>query len=241
MKPTSITCDVVKLMPPLTWLVVCIVAIPSYARLGWVTPVVCAVYSAIVSILATYDIFVYQSKTLHEYIPLMAAGDSDNTSLEDAEAAESSPINTPSQTKWMFTKLVISMISSIITVALTILFLVVAFTVIDPEKHNIPCDGACEGCAEEPNCSQWIADVEKEYPITNICPPTKASADTDATFSCKADGFWMIVTAVITMGWLWAMFLAYESRRERNDIALVQETTSNMNKSQGEESSVGVL
>ena len=115
MKLTSITCDVVKLMPPLTWLVVCIVAIPSYARLGWVTPVVCAVYSAIVSILATYDIFVYQSKTLHEYIPLMAAGDSDNTSLEDAEAAESSPINTPSQTKWMFTKLVISMISSILS------------------------------------------------------------------------------------------------------------------------------
>ena len=83
--------------------------------------------------------------------------------------------------------------------------------------------------------------MEKEHPITNICPPTKESADTDATFSCKADGFWMIVTAVITMGWLWAMFLAYESRRERNDIALVQETTSNMNKSQGEESSVGVL
>ena len=83
--------------------------------------------------------------------------------------------------------------------------------------------------------------MEKEHPITNICPPTKASADTDATFSCKADGFWMIVTAVITMGWLCAMIFAYESWRESSDIDLVQKENSTLNKSQGEESSVGVL
>jgi hypothetical protein len=217
----SVVYDVAKLVPSLAWLVVCLVAIPSYARIGWVTPVVCAVYSAIVAILATYDIFMYQSKALHEYVPLMTSGDFDTADQEVTQAAETThttnsetiEITTaPSHTKWLFTKVVISMISSIITVTFTVLFLVVAYAIIDPEKHDIPCDGECENCPEDPNCSQWIADVEKEHPITNICPPARPSADTDATFSCKADGFWMIVTAVVTMGWLCAIFFAYKRR-----------------------------
>ena len=232
----SVVCDVVKLVPSLTWLVVCLVAIPSYARIGWVTPVVCAVYSAIVAIVATYDIFVYQSKTLHEYVPLMALENFNTTDQEVAQAAETVHTTAPSHTKWLFTKVVISIISTTITVTFTVLFLVVAFAIIDPEKHDIPCDGECGNCIEDPNCSQWIADVEKKHPITNICPPARASADIDATFSCKADGFWMIVTAFVTVGWLCAIFFAYKRRENghRGNLTLIM--------GQGEEhSSIEVL
>ena len=214
MNAASVICDMVKLVPSLAWLVVCLFAIPSYVRIGWVTPVICAVYSAIISILATYDIFVYQSKTLHEYVPLMVTGDLNTNDHVATEAAETNHTIAPSRTKWLFTKMVLSMIITTTTLAFTILFLIVAFAVIDPEKRNIPCDGECEDCIEDQNCSQWIASVEKKHPITNICPPTKASADTDATFSCKADGLWMIVTFVVTMGWLCAMIFAYKRRSE---------------------------
>ena len=39
-----------------------------------------------------------------------------------------------------------------------------------------------------------------------ICPPTKGSAKTNATFSCLADGWWMLVTSLIGGVWLVAAY-----------------------------------
>ena len=67
----AVLVDLLKIIPSLTWLIECLVAIPSYARVGWVAPVVCAVYSALVSILVTIDIFRNHATTLNEYLPLL--------------------------------------------------------------------------------------------------------------------------------------------------------------------------
>ena len=61
-------------------------------------------------------------------------------------------------------------------------------------------------------------DVEKDHPVTAICPPTKGSADTDATFSCLADGYWMMVTSFMGLLWVGAAYCVLRrSRRAEED------------------------
>ena len=60
--------DLVKLAPSTGWLIMCCFAIPSYSAIGWVTPVVCAVFSSILAICATYDIFLFLSPTVYTLI-----------------------------------------------------------------------------------------------------------------------------------------------------------------------------
>jgi len=90
------------------------------------------------------------------------------------------------------------------SLACTIMFLVVAYTQIKPQKESMPCGGKCEGCVADPDCQQWVRKVEAKHPATAVCPPAISSADTDATFSCLADGYWMLVTSVISLVWLTA-------------------------------------
>lgn len=59
--PWRITKDFVKLTPAVAWFVTCIAALPSYAALSWPTPIVCAVFSAIVCAWSMYDILLYKS------------------------------------------------------------------------------------------------------------------------------------------------------------------------------------
>lgn len=59
-------CDVLKVLPSVAWLLVCISGIPAYAKIGWKMPIVCAVLSSFISILATYDIFHYHKH--HQYL-----------------------------------------------------------------------------------------------------------------------------------------------------------------------------
>ena len=87
-----------------------------------------------------------------------------------------------------------------------VVFLVGAYTVIAPEEKDQPCDGECEDCEEDRNCKAWVRGVEKKHDVVAICPPTKGSAKTDATFSCLADGWWMLVTSLIGGVWLVAAY-----------------------------------
>ena len=179
--------DLVKLAPSTGWLIMCCFAIPSYSAIGWVTPVVCAVFSSILAICATYDIFLFLSPTVYTLI----GGDDAKTNL------------TQSRAKW---KAAVASLFFVASALMCVVFLVVAYTVIKPEERDQPCDGECEDCVEDRNCKAWVRGVEKKHDIVAICPPTKGSAKTDATFSCLADGWWMLVTSLIGGVWLVAAY-----------------------------------
>ena len=198
--------DAEKIIPSLTWLIVWISAIPGYSNLGWIAPVVCAVYSALLSLLATYDIFCTHAKALREYVPLLQSADIDVDVLETDPPQGDRTREVSMRVKF---KIAIAGTSLFVTVFFTIMFLAVAYGVIAQYRDDMPCDGECEDCSEDPNCSNWIADVEKRHPVTNVCPPARASADTDVTFSCTADGFWMLVTSVVNIIWSYAVYREY--------------------------------
>ena len=49
----------------------------------------------------------------------------------------------------------------------------------------------------------WAASVVKTNPAANnLCPPPPRDINTVVSFSCKADGFWMMVTTVVSMIWM---------------------------------------
>lgn len=199
--------DLLKITPPLGWLIVCIVAIPSYTHLKWVAPVVCAIYSAIVSLLATIDIFRHHATTLNHYLPLLNSAQPE----ANAEARDTSNAFIVSRMK-----IIVAAGSVFFSVFFAIFFLVVGYVVIDPKKDSMPCNGKCQDCGEDPDCSNWIADVEKQHPIVNVCPAARPSADTDATFSCLADGYWMIVTAFVCGIWLYAAWVQYSYAKDED-------------------------
>lgn len=87
--------------------------------------------------------------------------------------------------------------------------MVIAYGTIKPEQEDMPCDGECEGCIEDPDCSNWVALMEDDHPSVNICPPAKKSADTDVTFSCLADAYWMLCTTIIAGIWTGAAFAIF--------------------------------
>ena len=44
--------------------------------------------------------------------------------------------------------------------------------------------------------------VEEKHSATSICPPAHKDYVGDVTFSCLADGFWMLVTSLVGLIWL---------------------------------------
>lgn len=195
----GVVVDLVKLAPTTGWLVMCCFAIPSYAAIGWVAPVVCAVFSSLLAVLATRDIFMHLSPSIHAYVLV-------------GKLAEREDALTVARAK---RKGAVAVAFFCASAACMVVFLVVAYAVIEPEKSKQPCDGECEGCEEDRNCKRWVADVEDDHPVVAICPPTKGSADTDATFSCLADGYWMMVTSVMGLIWVGASYYVVRTARAR--------------------------
>ena len=57
---------------------------------------------------------------------------------------------------------------------------------------------ACGEACGRADCAAWTAMVEDKHSSVMLCPPAKASYEGDVTFSCLADGFWMLVTKPLT-------------------------------------------
>lgn len=187
--------DVCKLAPTVGWLIMCIAAVPRYAAVGWTAPIVCAVFSSVMAVAATRDIYQHLTPSLHATLlaaPLLGpdAPPPPPPKHLGARAAE--------------LKLGIAALFSVTSVALTVAFLAIAYGPIASEKESMPCDGKCEGCAIDPDCAAWVAAVEAKHSSTAICPPATASYVGDVTFSCLADGFWMLVTSLVGFIWLGA-------------------------------------
>ena len=210
--------DGAKLLPTVGWLVTCVIAIPAYLAVGWTTPVVCAVFSSALAVIATRDIFTYLTPHIHEEYALIASSAS---STADPAARGAAAVISPRAARC---KLATAACFAAASVACTALFLVIDYAQIEPERATMPCDGACEDCAEDADCRAWVARVEREHPATAVCPPAPNAADTDATFSCKADGYWMLVTSLVSFVWLAAgRAIVRKARREESSRASQRE------------------
>mmetsp|Transcript_5514 Transcript_5514/g.11048 ORF Transcript_5514/g.11048 Transcript_5514/m.11048 type:complete len:239 (-) Transcript_5514:19-735(-) len=189
-------CDLIKLSPSIAWLITCLTAIPAYSGIGWATPVILAVLSSILAIFATYDIFKHHAPNLSGAMYAL---------LPRSESEETKNQQNLTLTRAR-TKMYIASACTFISFMFTVVFLAIAYGTVKSKSEidGMPCEGKCEDCEIDPDCSNWISEMEDKYPALKICPPAKKSADTDVTFSCLADGFWMLTTTLVGAVWVFA-------------------------------------
>ena len=164
----SFSWDFCKVLPALAWLIVCLVAIPAYARIGWVTPIVCAVFSSLLAILATRDILTFLAPSVGKYV--IIGGVQNPASLSGSQAN----IRCGVAVAFVF-----------VTLVFTVLFFVISYALIQPEKSSMPCDGECEGCDSDPNCEAWIQDVEVGDTILFMSRQTMIVESNEASLTHK--------------------------------------------------------
>ena len=91
-----------------------------------------------------------------------------------------------------------------------------------------PCNGRCtDECAKDPHCEAWATKMVAAFPALSMCPlpdpkalcsgeDTVGADDgycaTHATFSCSADGGWLIITSIICLAWAIANGVIYKRR-----------------------------
>jgi hypothetical protein len=179
--------DVLRLAPFLGWAIMSITSIPEYSHLGWTAPVVSAVFSIILCCCAAYAMW-RRAKTLRGFIHIQI-------DLDDLSAPGSDGQRTRR-----------------IQIGLALFFAAVAwvwagvslgtyYTYVAPALDDEPCGGKCETCVEDPNCRAWVAALTEQHPILRVCPTVRDGAQTDANFSCQADGFWLLLTGAIALLW----------------------------------------
>ena len=110
--------DLLKALPAVVWLGVCIAAIPSYASIAWKMPIVCAILSSCVSIAATYDIVRFQRR--YKYLL-----------FGDPKALGKS--------RWAEIKLVIGCVVAVVCLGLCIAFLTIGYSIPHPVEANDGC------------------------------------------------------------------------------------------------------
>lgn len=191
--------DLFRVAPAVAWFVTCFAALPFYAHLGWPGPIVCAIFSAIMCGFSIYDIVLYKSPAFAAIFLSRCTG---RLADDEQETEHLIMARDPLTKNSARVKVYVASLFTVVSVVFCIVFLAVAYGPIRSEEHHKPCDGICEGCAEDPNCTNWTDLVMELHPASKICPPAHESADTNVTFSCKADGFWMIATSVVSFVWL---------------------------------------
>jgi hypothetical protein len=216
--PWRVGKDLLKICPAIAWCITCLTALPFYARLGWPGPIICAVFSAIVCAWSLYDILMFKCPAF-ALLSMQCRGQAleDNAEKESLILA-SSPLSKSDAS----VKLIVASVFAGLSIFFTIMFLAVAYNVIKNEEYHKPCDGNCEGCVTDPNCSAWTERVQTKYPIVGICPPAHDDADTNVTFSCLADGYWMVVTSIV--GCVWAVMTYQINKATQNTEAKALDT-----------------
>ena len=65
--------------------------------------------------------------------------------------------------------------------------------------NNAKTGGSCNKTCTEIR-DAYVSNIQMIYPAAiNLCPAPPDSANTFVSFSCLADGFWMLVTCIITL------------------------------------------
>eukprot|EP00449_Zooxanthella_nutricula_P014537 CAMPEP_0198544456 /NCGR_PEP_ID=MMETSP1462-20131121/60922_1 /TAXON_ID=1333877 /ORGANISM="Brandtodinium nutriculum, Strain RCC3387" /LENGTH=203 /DNA_ID=CAMNT_0044274795 /DNA_START=29 /DNA_END=638 /DNA_ORIENTATION=+ len=162
-----------------------IFAIPGYAAIGWVAPVVAAVFSTLMCAFAVHAMWT-TGRDLRQYLSLLPAEDGAATGPSAATRAQTC----------------VAVTFSVVAFAWAALDFAVHSTAIAPAKASQPCGGECGHCAEDPNCASWAEGVRERHPIVDVCPTVKAGSEADTTFSCLADGAWLTCTGLVGLLWL---------------------------------------
>ena len=198
--------DLVTIVPFIGWFIMSLYAIPSYAREGWMAPIVLAIGSSILSLVATREFWlrshVVRSKMLYVV-------------LNETQAKERAEKTNAAQK----TKGLVAAFFTVLCLVWTILFLAAEYGSVNPaEQAGMPCgcelwkarnngtDHCCHLCDADPLCLNWAAALKQSSPLVGICSPSTSAADLpttekNATFSCAADGFWMLVTTFFALFW----------------------------------------
>jgi hypothetical protein len=228
--------DVMKVLPSIVWLIVCLAAMPIYAGMAWRTPIACAVLSSGIAMLSTYDIVRYQRR--QEYLMFGAAV---KPQLQRSRFAE--------------IKLCVAGVLTAVCLSLTISFLSVGYSLPAPTVQADGCGygnfrptgpkgwekNPCAECASRDSCLEkqvyskelgfacnstcveirdaWAASVASTNPAAmNLCPPPPPTIDTVVAYSCKADGFWMMVTCVVSMIWTVSLWILRKRSAASGDM-----------------------
>ena len=216
------TIDMIKILPSIVWLIVCIAALPYYAQMAWRTPIICAILSSGIALTSTYDIFRFHRR--RKYFMFGTGTDPGSQMSRYAEI-----------------KLCTACAVTAICLGLTIAFLAVGYSLPEPKVTSDGCgygnfrpphpdykESACGKCSDEGNCltrvpdgcnhtcveirDMWAAQTIASHPeASSLCPPPPSTANTFVAFSCKADGFWMLVTCIVSF--IWVMSLVVLRRR----------------------------
>ena len=180
--------DLLKAAPACVWLVVCACAVPVYAKIGWITPIMCSILFPILCLLASADIIQYWWPNMARY-SLLESLEEKRSRLEPRKAR---------------IKVAVAAFFSLASMSLSATFLAVAYAVIEPllESEAMPCGGQCDQeCQQDPFCNSWALEVQQMHPAAKICPPP-SNGSANQQFSCLADGYWMMVTSFISLVWL---------------------------------------
>ena len=220
------TIDLIKILPSVGWLIMCLVAIPSYSSISWKTPVICAVLSSIISIIATYDMFRFHRR--YKYLVFGNA-------------------MTSQKSKFAEIKFCFGCTFAMTSLCLCIAFLSVGYSIPPPVIAKDGCsygnfrrpapnyaNSVCATCSKESRgtdlklcvtkipdgiggscnktCTEirdaYVSNIKTIYPAAiNLCPAPPDSANTFVSFSCLADGFWMLVTCIITLIWVVSLWI----------------------------------
>lgn len=195
----SVLCDIIVVAPFFVWAIVSLSAIPSYAALQWFAPVACAVVTIVMGAVATFRLF----KKLHTvqavYMVQMDEGVNEGAKKKSACRTWCCRYDT-----WL----------AIFCALVSVVWAILCFAtqaqisrIAGANRELMPCGGECSSCTTDPHCTRWSAYVLLAVPLSNICPPAVHSpgSTSDVTFSCAADGGWMVVTAAFCVFWMLAL------------------------------------
>ena len=179
--------DVLTVMPLFVWGIVSLLAIVSYGRMQWFGPIACAAFTTCVCAFATWQVW----QRTHVRAAIYIVMDDQSTSSKKKSRCPADAL--------------VALASVVITLVWGVLCIVANSPIAKAKAlDSYPCGGECGGCAVDPHCSAWAANVTLNHPIVNICPPAKAhtSEESDVTFSCVADAAWMFLTCIFMIIWL---------------------------------------
>jgi hypothetical protein len=228
--------DVLKVLPSVVWLITCLAAMPIYSGMHWRTPIACAVLSSGIALLSTYDIFRFHRR--HKYLVFGGATDVTQQRSRFAEIKLC--------VAGVFTAVCLFLTISFLAVGYSLPDPEVRadgcgygnFRPGGPEGWG---KNPCAECADRDSClakqtyskdlgfacnatcvdirDAWAAKVAANHPAAlHLCPPPPPTVDTVVAFSCKADGFWMMVTCAVATGWMVSLWVLRKRSAATGDM-----------------------
>ena len=193
-------------------------------------PIFCAVLSSFVSVAATYDIVRYQRR--YKYLLF-----GDPKLLGKSRWAEIKLV-----IGCVVAVVCLGLCIAFLTIGYSIPHPVEANDGCGYGNFRSPARGVCAKCVADSRgtdaqlcltemptgCNATCAEIRDAYVASvlathpqadGLCPPPPRTVNTFVSFSCLADGYWMLVTSVVSL--IWVVSLCYLRRRSASDLIAI--------------------